>query len=107
MGRSSDLLRLVPDAPETLLDILDSTRGAVEPPNRSEIFGRERFAQHGRSLAETHRTGLVARRSGGFFPRLADNVRTLREAQQYIGAQARTGYRISPAAEWLDRKSVV
>jgi cyclic beta-1,2-glucan synthetase len=101
MTRSSDLLRLVPDAPEPLLDILDGARGAVEPPNRSEIFGPERFAQHGRSLGETHRAAPARGRSGAFFPRLADNIRSLRDAQQYIGAQARTGYHVSPAAEWL------
>jgi cyclic beta-1,2-glucan synthetase len=101
MSRSAELQTLVPDAPESLIDILDAVRGAVEPPNRSEIFGLERFAQHGRSLAETHRADLSARSAGLFFPRLADNIRTLREAQQYIGAQARTGYQVSPAAEWL------
>ncbi|MEO5775010.1 MAG: hypothetical protein ABIQ32_12960, partial [Sphingomicrobium sp.] len=101
MTRSSDLLRLVPDAPETLIDILDGARGPVEPPNRSEIFGPERFAQHGRSLAETHRAQHVTGHSAAFFPRLEDNIRTLREAQHYIGAQARTGYQVSPAAEWL------
>ena len=101
MRRSPALLRLVPDATEPLLEILDSARGAVEPPNRSEIFGPERFAQHGRSLGETHRAQPIRGRSGTFFPRLADNIRNLREAQQYIGAQARTGYQVSPAAEWL------
>jgi len=101
MRRSLDLLRLVPDATEPLLDILDGARGAVEPPNRSEIFGPERFAQHGRSLGDTHRAQLTRGHAGAFFPRLADNIRNLREAQQYIGAQARTGYQVSPAAEWL------
>ncbi|HWH80632.1 MAG TPA: glucoamylase family protein [Burkholderiaceae bacterium] len=101
MTRSADLLRLVPDAPDSLLDMLDGARGAVEAPNRSEIFGPERFAQHGRSLAETHRAELAGRRSQAFFPRLAENIAVLREAQQYIGAQAATGYHVSPAAEWL------
>jgi len=36
-----------------------------------------------------------------FFPRLRSNIRTLREAHRYIGLRARTGYDISPAAEWL------
>ena len=101
MTRSAELLRLVPDAPETLLDILDGSRGPVEPPNRSEIFGPERFAQHGRSLGETHRAQHVTGRSSAFFPRLEDNIRTLREAQHYIGAHAATGHQVSPAAEWL------
>ena len=101
MKQPSDLLRLVPDAPESLLDILDGARGAVEPPNRSEIFGPDRFAQHGRSLGVTHRAQRASNRSAAFFPRLDDNIRSLREAQDYIGAQARTGYQVSPAAEWL------
>ena len=42
----SDLLRLVPDAPAELGEILDPSRGPVERPNRSEIFGPERFARH-------------------------------------------------------------
>ncbi len=97
----SDLLRLVPDAPSDLRDILDGSRGAVEPPIRSEIFGPERFAQHGRSLGEAHHAETASRRSVAFFPRLQDNIRTLREAKHYIGTQASTGYQVSPAAEWL------
>jgi cyclic beta-1,2-glucan synthetase len=97
----ADLQRLVPDASEPLREILDSARGAVEPPNRSEIFGPERFAQHGRSLGVTHRAEVLSSSAPAFFPRLEDNIRTLREAQHYIGAQASTGYQVSPAAEWL------
>ena len=97
----ADLLRLAPDAPEPLRDILDGARGAVEPPIRSEIFGPERFAQHGLSLAATHHAALASGRTTAFLPRLQDNIRTLREAQHFIGARARTGYQVSPAAEWL------
>ncbi len=89
-----------PDVPADVRAILDPARGSVEAPIRSEIFGRERFAQHGRSLGETHGTG-AARRRAAFFPRLRDNIRVLREAHGYIGEQARTGYQMSPAAEWL------
>ncbi|MEO8805368.1 MAG: carbohydrate-binding protein, partial [Burkholderiaceae bacterium] len=98
---ASSLLRLVPDAPQALRDILDGARGAVEPPNRSEIFGPERFAQHGLSLGETHRAQAASSRSVAFFPRLRDNIRVLRESELYIGAQAQIGYQVSPAAEWL------
>ena len=97
----AELRRLVPSAPESLSEVLDGARGTVEPPNRSEIFGPERFAQHGRSLGQTHRAQVAHHRSAAFFPRLQDNIRTLREAQHYIGAQAGTGYQVSPAAEWL------
>ena len=100
--RQPELQRLVPDAPEDVRTILDPERGAVEPPIRSEVFGRERFAQHGRSLGETHHvhSPSVLRRAP-FFPRLHDNIRMLRVAHRYIGDQARTGFQLSPAAEWL------
>ncbi len=95
------LQRLVPNVPKALLDILDAGRGAVEAPNRSEIFGPERFAQHGLSLGETHRAEVAASRSVAFFPRLRDNIKVLRESEFYIAAQAQTGYQVSAAAEWL------
>ncbi|MDO8252694.1 MAG: carbohydrate-binding protein, partial [Rhodoferax sp.] len=96
-----DLLRLIPDASQALRDILDSARGPVQPPIRSEIFGLQRFAQHGRSLGETHRAARAASRVATFFPRLRSNIDALREAHRYIALQSATGYDISPAAEWL------
>ena len=97
----AELLRLIPDAPAAVYAILDGSRGPLEPPIRSEIFGPQRFAQHGKSLGETHRAGRATRRSATFFPRLQGNINALREAHSYIGTQASTGYDISPAAEWL------
>ena len=97
----AELLRLVPSASPALREILDSARGPVEPPIRSEIFGLQRFAQHGRSLGETHTAAAASSGAATFFPRLQSNIRTLREAHRYIGVQATTGYDISPAAEWL------
>ena len=100
MSRAA-LQRLIPDATPTLLSILDGSRGPLDPPIRSEIFGPQRFAQHGRSLGEKHRAAASSARSATFFPRLQNNIRTLREAHRYIGMQASTGYDISPAGEWL------
>ena len=97
----SKLSRLVPDAPKILCDMLDGRQGAVQPPLRSEIFGLQRFAQHGRSLGATHRAAKAGFMAGTFFPRLQENIRMLRKANRYIGDQARGGYDISPAAEWL------
>ena len=96
-----ELRRLLPHAPLALCNILDSTRGPVELPIRSEIFGPQRFAQHGHSLALTHRAAVVSARATTFFPRLKTNVSVLSQAHAYIGEQASTGYDISPAAEWL------
>ena len=95
------LRTLLPNAPEILCQLLARERGPVLPPIRSEIFGPQRFAQHGRSLAQTHHATHSSGRSGNFFPRLKSNLATLREAHLYIGVQASTGYNISPAAEWL------
>ena len=95
------LRALIPDAPEILCQLLERSRGPVQSPIRAEIFGPHRFAQHGRSLAQTHRATRSSTRTGNFFPRLKSNLVTLREAHQYIGVQASTGYDISPAAEWL------
>ena len=81
--------------------MLGSADGAPEAPIRSEIFGLQRFAQHGRSLGETHRATALGSGTTVFFPRLRDNLAVLRLAQHYIGSQAASGHDISPAAEWL------
>ena len=98
---NAELQRLLPDAPPALGAILDSALGPVQPPIRSEIFGPQRFAQHGRSLGESHRAARARPGAATFFPRLKDNIRVLRQAHHYLGLQAATGYDISPAAEWL------
>ncbi|RZT97756.1 GH36-type glycosyl hydrolase domain-containing protein [Rivibacter subsaxonicus] len=100
MARSA-LHRLMPGAPPAVLALLDPGRGAIEPPIRAEIFGPQRFQQHGRSLGATHEARIDRRRSTAFFPRLRDNIAVLREAHHYIGQQERTGQHVSPAGEWL------
>ena len=98
---ANELLRLVPSASPMLRQMLDGTRGPVQQPIRSEIFGLQRFAQHGRSLGETHRAARPSPRAVSFFPRLRENIHTLVETHRYIGLQAATGYDVSPAAEWI------
>ncbi len=95
------LERLLPEVPRALLNILDGQRGPVLAPVRAELYGAERFAQHARSLAESHRAERAHWRAMTFFPRLRQNIAALREAHQYIGVQAESGYDISPAGEWL------
>ena len=95
-------LRLdLPEAPRALCDVLDVRLGATEPPIRAEIFGPQRFAQHGHSLGLTHRARRQPARVSHFFPRLRHNIAVLRQARRYIGLQAATGHDISPAGEWL------
>ena len=99
--RQPSLSRWVPEASPSLCDMLDNAHGPLEPPIRAEIFGRERFEQHGASLAATHRSERSSWRAATFYPRLHANIAMLRDAHRYIGAQAAMGYDISPAAEWL------
>ena len=98
---TSPLQRLVPQASKTLCNILEPAQGPLDAPLRSEIFGLQRFAQHGRSLGLTHRSTRSTRNAATFTPRLHANMVRLRRAYEYIGAQANAGYDISPAAEWL------
>jgi cyclic beta-1,2-glucan synthetase len=95
------VLRLIPEASPALSAILDATRGPVQSPLRSEIFGQQRFSQHGRSLGETHYVLRRPARVATFYPRLRNNIQVLREVHRYIGIQAASGYDVSPAAEWL------
>jgi len=98
---ASSLQHVLPLASPALCDILDAEQGPALAPIRAEIFGPQRFAQHGRSLGDTHRAEPAGLRAATFFPRLRSNVQALRAAHRYIGAQAATGYDLSPAAEWL------
>ncbi len=91
----------MPEASPALVDLLDGARGRLDAPIRSEIFGLERFEQHGRSLGESHRCAGTRWHAATFYPRLLGNIAALREAHRYIGAHAATGYDVSPAAEWL------
>ncbi len=95
------LKRLVPKAQAALCQILEQSATALDPPIRSEIFGLQRFAQHGKSLGLTHRNTGSESASESFTPRLRSNIARLRKAYEYIGTQANAGYDISPAAEWL------
>ena len=97
----SEIGRIVPGASQALCDILQPSDGFLDPPIRSEIFGHQRFAQHGRSLGLTHRTTRRKTNRETFTPRLRSNILRLRAAYSYIGSQAMAGYDISPAAEWL------
>ena len=87
--------------PHRLTRILAPSMGPALYPIRAEMFGNERFAQHGRSLADTHRATKAHFGQPTFYPRLRNNIRTLRAAHQFISDQADCGRELSPAAEWL------
>jgi len=74
---------------------------ALDPPIRSVLFGEARFESHGRSLALAHDVNERGSRGAGFFPRLEDNLATLRRALAALEASAAQGRHLSPAAHWL------
>ena len=84
-----------------LVPVLDRSNGVASAPIRAEIFGLERFAQHGISLGQTHRAAKADLGQATFYPRLRHNIRTLRAAHRYIAEQAHNGSGLSPAADWL------
>ncbi|MDM0114277.1 glucoamylase family protein [Variovorax sp. J22R133] len=82
--------------------LLSSPHAEREAPIRSDLFGAQRFAEHGRSLA---RAQLVQERptrgEPAFFPRVEENLESLRRAFDYIALTSRSGRYVAPAAEWL------
>ena len=91
---------LTPHARKTLLSRL----GEAEPPIRAELFGIQRFEEHGRSLAQAQ----VVEADGNshhhlsFFPRVEENLVALREAYDYhtgwVQDQARAGFPLAHVA---------
>ncbi len=93
--------RLLVSLPTVLRRLLTPNAGALLAPVRSEIFGPQRFAQHGRSLGLTHEARRPGWAGAIFFPRLRGNIRMLRQAHQALLAQGGTGDDTSPATQWL------
>ena len=87
-------------APREIARTLDPARGPALEPIRSEVFGRDRFEQHARSLATTHRASKARFRQSTFYPRLQDNIRSLKASYGHIAAQT-DDHDPGPAAAWL------
>ena len=83
--------------------ILLNSNGHAEPPIRAELFGIQRFEEHGCSLARAQivETDAQSRRHAPFFPRLEENLAALREAYDYVALTSLSGHYATPAAEWL------
>ena len=82
--------------------LLDSNRQS-EPPIRAELFGIQRFEEHGCSLARAQivETDAQSRRHSPFFPRVEENLAALRVAYDYVALTSLSGHYATPAAEWL------
>lgn len=84
-------------------EILTSNPDGPEPLIRAELFGTQRFEEHGRSLARAQsvRPSKSWGESLSFFPRVQDNIAALRQAYDYIATNSQSGQYVTPAAEWL------
>lgn len=98
------VLRQLPLPPEALA-FLDPAAGPLPPPVRGVLYGRERLQQHARNLAQAQPIERRRRRrrppAPPFFPRLADNLDTLRRVRRYLERAGQAGEALSPAAEAL------
>ncbi|MEO6320080.1 MAG: hypothetical protein ABIR56_05395, partial [Polaromonas sp.] len=83
--------------------ILLHNNGQAEPPIRAELFGIQRFEEHGCSLAQAQivETDAQSRRHASFFPRVEENLAALRDAYDYVALTSLSGHYATPAAEWL------
>ncbi len=95
------------DQLDTLSDyarrLLAGPREPGEGPIRAELFGAQRFEDHGRSLARAQAIEKpnASKKHRPFFPRVDQNLASLRSAFDYISLTSRKGRYVSPAAEWL------
>lgn len=86
--------------------LLNPLIGPLQPAVRAEIFGAERFRQHGVSLAQAQPVGQEhgwwsrARRQP-FFPRLHANVQSLERTRSYLELLDRLGESRGLAGEWF------
>lgn len=83
--------------------LLASRQGGAEQPIRAELFGAQRFEEHGRSLAAAQPIRPAGSPDHGppFFPRVQENIAAIRLAYDYIALTSLTGHYVTPAAEWL------
>ena len=83
--------------------ILTANMSGPEPFIRAELFGTQRFEEHGRSLAQaqTISTSKGWGKGMSFFPRVQDNIAALRQAYDYVATISQSGQYVTPAAVWL------
>ncbi|MEJ8820818.1 glucoamylase family protein [Variovorax humicola] len=100
---TADILQRLANLSDEARQLLRTPHDPAEPPIRSELFGIQRFEAHGRSLARAQAVADPAApsRKPAFFPRLDENIASLRSAFDYIALTSRSGRYVSPAAEWL------
>lgn len=83
--------------------LLATRRSDIQQPIRAELFGAQRFEEHGRSLAAAQAVRPAGSPDTGppFFPRVQENIAAIRLAYDYIALTSLSGHYVTPAAEWL------
>jgi len=83
--------------------LLATHRSDIQQPIRAELFGAQRFEEHGRSLAAAQPVRPAGSPDSGppFFPRVQENIAAIRLAYDYIALTSLSGHYVTPAAEWL------
>jgi cyclic beta-1,2-glucan synthetase len=83
--------------------LLATRRSDIQQPIRAELFGAQRFEEHGRSLAAAQTVRPAGSPDTGppFFPRVQENIAAIRLAYDYIALTSLSGHYVTPAAEWL------
>lgn len=99
----ADALNRLPSLSLHARKILLSSTAQADPPIRAELFGIQRFEEHGISLAQAQviETDAQSRRHAPFFPRAEENLAALRKAYDYVALTSLSGHYATPAAEWL------
>ncbi|ARP82946.1 glycosyl transferase [Bordetella genomosp. 8] len=86
---------------KTKAKIKNSARWDDRAPVRSELFGAERLAQHGRSLAEAQKVSSRPSRVLALRKRLDSNAAALLSAYRESAQELEKGRSVEPAADWL------
>ncbi len=83
--------------------ILTNNTSGPEPLIRAELFGTQRFEEHGHSLAQAQLVRGSKNWGDGlsFFPRVQENMHALRQSYDYIATISQNGQYVTPAAQWL------
>lgn len=87
--------------PPHISHLLDARHGEVLAPIRSELFGCAHFEQYGMTLGGAHAVGRPRFGQATFYPRLENNLRSLRTSFRYIAGLHQEGHELGSGAEWL------
>ena len=95
------ILERLPTLSPQARKILEASREQADAPIRAELFGIQRFEEHGCSLAKAQlvEPDAKSRLRASFFPRVEENLIALRKAYDYIALTSLSGHYATPAAE--------